>query len=88
MPAVSESLQERAPVLQTTSRSIGAVRPGSSTWVKYYDRASRRRHGLGGYRRLRAEVKRRHRARKIAVAAAVVGMLALLAIFYAILSTA
>jgi hypothetical protein len=85
MRAVPESLQGRTP---TTSRSVPAIRPGSSTWVKYYDRASRRRHSLGGYKRLRADVKRRHRAGKLAVAAVVIGMLALLAVFCAILSAA
>lgn len=82
---MSERLQGLAPE-QMTSRSVSAIRPGSAIWVKYYDRASRRRHSLGGYKRLRAQVKRRHRAGKIVVGAAALGMLVLLAVFYAILS--
>jgi hypothetical protein len=62
-------------------------RPWSSTWVSYYDRASRRRHSLGGYKRLHAQLKRQRRAGKVAVTVAAIGMLVLLAVFYAILST-
>jgi hypothetical protein len=54
--------------------------------VKYYDRASRRRHSLGGYKRLYAEAKRQRRAGKVTAMAAAIGMLLLFAIFYAILS--
>jgi hypothetical protein len=38
-----------------------ATGPWSSAWVRYYDRASRRRHQQGGYKRLRREAKRRRR---------------------------
>ncbi len=69
-----------------TPRLTQPFRPWSSTWVKYYDRASRRRHSLGGYKRLHADVKRRRRAGKVAATAAAIGMLMLLAVFYAILS--
>jgi hypothetical protein len=85
MREVSESLQGgRRP--DVTSAAMPPFRPWSSTWVNYYDRASRRRHSLGGYKRLHAEVKRRRRAGKVAATAAAVGMLVLLAAFYAILS--
>jgi hypothetical protein len=39
-----------------------AAGPWSSTWVRHYDRASRRRHHAGGYKRLRREAKRRRRS--------------------------
>jgi hypothetical protein len=87
MRTVSESPQSRGPDVTSGSSQLGQpCRPWSSTWVKYYDRASRRRHSLGGYKRLRAEGKRRRRAGKVAATAAAIGMLVLLATFYAILS--
>ncbi len=39
-----------------------AAGPWSSTWVRHYDRASRRRHHAGGYKRIRKEAKRRRRS--------------------------
>jgi hypothetical protein len=54
--------------------------------VKYYDEASRRRHKLGGYKRLRAEARRRKRVELITIALASAGVMVLVSIFYAILS--
>jgi hypothetical protein len=64
----------------------GKVGPWSSSWVKYYDQASRRRHQMGGYRRLRAEARQRKRTELIRIAFAGTGVLVLVSIFYAILS--
>ena len=85
MRTVSESVPGGR-TRDVTPRSTQPFRPWSSTWVKYYDRASRRRHSLGGYKRLHAEVRRRRRAGRVAVTAAAIGVLILVAVFYAILS--
>jgi hypothetical protein len=63
-----------------------AVGPGSATWVRYYDRASRRRHRMGGYRRLRAEAKKRRRVQWIVGAVTAIGVAVLTSIFYVILA--
>jgi hypothetical protein len=51
-----------------------------------YDRASRRRHHAGGYRRLRADAKRKRHVQRFVVAVVGVGVLALVSVFYVILS--
>jgi hypothetical protein len=67
-------------------RTSEVVRPWSSTWVRHYDRASRRRHQRGGYGRMRAEAKRRRRIEGIAAIIATAGAVALVAVFHAILT--
>jgi len=64
----------------------GPARPWSSTWVSYYDRASRRRYQAGGYRRLRADAKRKRHVKRFIVAVVSAGVLALVSVFYVILS--
>jgi hypothetical protein len=68
------------------SSPAGPARPWSSTWVSYYDRASRRRYRSGGYRRLRADAKRKRHLERFVVAVVGVGVLALVSVFYVILS--
>jgi hypothetical protein len=65
---------------------LPSVRPYSSTWVRYYDQASRRRHRNGGYKRLRAEAKRRRWRGIINFAAGGLSVLVLMGIFYLVLS--
>jgi hypothetical protein len=65
---------------------IQAARPWSAGWVSYYDQASRRRHRMGGYRRLRALAKRKRRVELLAIAAAGLGVVSLVSVFYAILN--
>jgi hypothetical protein len=67
---------------------LPSTRPYSSTWVKYYDQASRRRHRMGGYRRLRAEAKRKRRLELVAILAAGLSVLAIVGVCYVILSRA
>jgi hypothetical protein len=62
------------------------VRPWSSRWVGHYDRASRARHERGGYRRMRAEARRRRRLETVIAAVAGASVVALASIFYVILS--
>jgi hypothetical protein len=78
------SLQVSPPEIDPTGAS--AASPTSSTWVRYYDRASRKRHQLGGYRRLRDLAKRRRRAQTIYVVAAGLAVAVLFWICSAILS--
>jgi hypothetical protein len=61
-------------------------RPWSSSWVNYYDQASRRRHRLGGYKRLREQARRKKLVELVAMTCAGAGVLALVAVFYTILS--
>ena len=65
-----------------------AARPYSSAWVRYYDQASRRRHHAGGYRRLRAEAKRKRRLEIVTFVAGALSVLAVIGVCYAILSRA
>jgi hypothetical protein len=65
-----------------------AARPYSSAWVAYYDQASRRRHKAGGYRRFRAEVKRKRRLEIVTFVASGLSVLAVVGLCYAILSRA
>ena len=60
--------------------------PWSSAWVGHYDRASRLRHRRGGQRRLRAEAKRRRIVENVVLAAMTAGVLALVSVFYKILT--
>jgi hypothetical protein len=76
-------MQRESPGLE--GQRLASTRPWSSTWVGYYDRASRRRHRQGGYRRLRAEAKRRRRVQQFRVAAGAASVLVLFAVCYAIL---
>jgi hypothetical protein len=69
------------------SQPSGKVGPWSSSWVKYYDRASRRRHKMGGYKRLRAEARHKKRVELLRLAFAGAGLLAIVSICYAILSS-
>ncbi|HVU53199.1 MAG TPA: hypothetical protein VHL80_21090 [Polyangia bacterium] len=62
------------------------ARPWSSAWVGHYDRASRRRHHRGGNRRVRAAAKRRRLVERVLLASMTAGVVALVTIFYAILS--
>lgn len=71
---------------QREHESLPSVRPYSSTWVRYYDQASRRRHRNGGYKRLRADAKRRRRMEILTFAAGGLSVLALLGVFYLVLS--
>jgi hypothetical protein len=64
-----------------------ATWPWSSSWVGHYDKASRRRHRLGGYRRLRADAKRKRRVERVVVVVVAASVLGLVAIFNAILSS-
>jgi hypothetical protein len=63
-----------------------STRPWSSAWVGHYDRASRQRHHRGGHRRLHAQAKRRRFVQNVGLATMTVAVLALVTIFYAILS--
>ncbi len=69
------------------STGASPASPVSSTWVRYYDRASRRRHRMGGYKRLRDLAKRRRRVQTIYIAVAALGVATLVSIFYFILSS-
>jgi hypothetical protein len=64
----------------------GIARPWSSSWVNYYDQASRRRHRMGGYRRLRALARKKHRIELATMAVATMGLMALFSVFCAILT--
>jgi hypothetical protein len=66
-------------------QALPSVRPYSSTWVRYYDQASRRRHRNGGYKRLRAEAKRKRRREIITFVAGGVSVLAIMGICYLVL---
>jgi hypothetical protein len=65
--------------------SLPSVRPYSSTWVRYYDQASRRRHRNGGYKRLRAEAKRKRRREIVTFVAGAASVLAIMGICYFVL---
>jgi hypothetical protein len=71
---------------QTAGDSPEIARPWSSTWVSYYDQASRRRHRMGGYRKLRARARRKRRVELFTTAAIGMGVLALVSVFYVILN--
>jgi len=71
--------------LRTDGGPAEVARPWSSSWVSYYDQASRRRHRMGGYRRLRALARRKKRLEAIVVASAAAAVLALVSVFYFIL---
>jgi hypothetical protein len=78
-------IEERAKAELDPSASP-STRPWSSVWVSYYDRASRRRHQLGGYRRLRDLAKRQRRSQLVTMVAAAIGVSLLVSIFYLILT--
>jgi hypothetical protein len=67
------------------SDSLPSVRPYSSTWVRYYDQASRRRHRNGGYKRLRAEAKRKRRREIVTFVAGAASVLAIMGVCYFVL---
>jgi hypothetical protein len=83
MPPVVEPDSTQA----STGEKLPSTRPWSSTWVRHYDVASRRRHRLGGYRRQRADAKRKHRLEWIVLLATTASVFVLFAIFYSILSS-
>jgi hypothetical protein len=56
--------------------------------VRYYDQASRRRHHAGGYRRLRADAKRKRRLEFLTLAAGALSVIAIVGVCYLILSHA
>jgi hypothetical protein len=63
-----------------------AAGPWSATWVRHYDRASRRRHQAGGYKRIRREAKRRRRFEVATFVALGLAVATVFGIFTAILS--
>jgi hypothetical protein len=65
--------------------SLPSVRPYSSTWVRYYDQASRRRHRNGGYKRLRAEAKKKRRREIVTFIAGGLSVLAIMGVCYIVL---
>jgi hypothetical protein len=71
---------------EQASESPASVRPYSSTWVRYYDAASRRRHRNGGYRRLRKEARRRRQIEMVTFVAGGLSVLAIVGVCYLILS--
>jgi hypothetical protein len=79
-------VSRQTPPESSPKDAAATARPWSATWVHYYDRASRRRHRMGGYRRLRAEVKRKRRVERLAIVVAALGTLTLTGVFYMILS--
>ena len=56
--------------------------------MRYYDQASRRRHRNGGYRRLRADARRRRRIEMVTFVAGGLSVLAIVGVCYLILSHA
>jgi hypothetical protein len=74
------------PSSMSEGTKVAVARPWSSTWVKYYDRASRRRHQLGGYRKLRNEAKWKRRAEWIWIAAGAAGVVVLFGLCCVILT--
>jgi hypothetical protein len=77
---------ERGSIQGTQEGKLPSTRPWSSSWIGHYDEASRRRHRMGGYRRLRAEAKRKRRVERIILVVTTTSVLVLVAIFYSILS--
>lgn len=65
--------------------ALPSARPYSSTWVRYYDQASRRRHRNGGYKRLRAEAKRKRYMEIITFVAGGLSVLAIMGVCYLVL---
>jgi hypothetical protein len=82
--AAAVTPEAQAPKTQVrTGQTFG---PWSASWVRYYDQHSRRRHHMGGYRRLRALAKRKRRVELITLACTSAGVLALVGVFYTILT--
>jgi hypothetical protein len=67
---------------------ITGVSPTSPAWLRYYERAARRRGGHGDldHRRLRQRRKRRKALERIGLLASLAGVLVLAYIFDALLS--
>jgi hypothetical protein len=59
---IRSAVSHEAPTRPFSDDRDSAAGPWSSTWVRHYDRASRRRHHAGGYKRIRKEAKRRRRS--------------------------
>jgi hypothetical protein len=76
----------QAPTNETQEHTPPPAGPGSATWVRYYDRASRRRHRMGGYRKLRAVAKRKRRVERLTMVGIGLSLVALTFVFYLILS--
>ncbi|HVZ74024.1 MAG TPA: hypothetical protein VHJ20_16710 [Polyangia bacterium] len=71
---------------QLRDEPAAALGPWSSTWVRYYDQASRRRHKMGGYKRLREQQKRKKVAEWIRIGTGAFAVAMLVSVFYFILS--
>jgi hypothetical protein len=79
-------LRHDAPTSPFADDRNGATDPWSATWVRHYDRASRRRHHAGGYKKLRREAKRRRRFEVAIFVALGLAVAVVFSIFTAILS--
>jgi hypothetical protein len=77
---------ERSSVPRTPEGDLPSTRPWSASWIGHYDEASRRRHRMGGFRRLRAEARRKRRAENLVLVVTTTSVLGLVAIFYSILT--